>query len=74
MIDTTEAGAGSYPEPPEPIEKCYTFNCDISCKGNISVYAESFEEAEDLLKSGEYGEEEYYAFNIEDINSYNIED
>lgn len=40
MIDTTELGAGSYPEPPEPKEKLYRFEFVGLVEGIGYVYAE----------------------------------
>lgn len=74
MIDTTEAGGGSYPEPPEPKEKCYTFRCDCSVIGEISIYADNLEKAEDMLKAGEWNDGDFYEYKIEDILSYKLEE
>ena len=54
MIDTTEIGGGSYPEPPEPKEKCYQFEFNATISGYGYVYAESFEQAEEKINSGDY--------------------
>lgn len=54
MFETTLLGAGTYPEPPEPKEKCYQFdfNATISIYG--SVYAESEEEVKEMIEKGKY--------------------
>lgn len=54
MIETTEAGAGSYPTPPFTRTKLYKFTCNCSCKAMFYVYAKDTEEAFDLLDSKEY--------------------
>lgn len=69
MIDTTEIGAGSYPEPPEPKEKCYWFKFIATSKGVGYVYAESYEQAEELINSGEYEVDYTYDMNIEEITT-----
>ena len=40
-VDTVEAGAGSYPEPPESKLKCFKFNFDATISGYGLVYAEN---------------------------------
>ena len=72
-IDTTEAGGGSYPEPPEPKEKWYTFVCDCSLKAHISVWAKNLEEAENRIKSVNYDDYSYENLTVDDILSYEIE-
>ena len=72
-IDTTEAGGGSYPEPPEPTGKYYTFTCMCNTKARISVWAENLEEAEDFIKSGNYDECEHDDLGVDDILSYEID-
>lgn len=67
MIDTTEAGAGSYPEAPEDKEKCYEFTADMSFKAKITVYAESEEQARELVEKGEESDMEMFDVKIEDI-------
>ena len=73
-IITTDLGAGSYPEPPESKEKCYIFNCDISCKAKVIVWAESEEEARNHVNANNYDEIEYYDYGIEQVNDCEIEE
>ena len=40
MIDTTEAGGGSYPSPEEEKMKCYQFAFNATISGYGIVYAE----------------------------------
>ena len=68
MIDTRGLGAGSYPEPPEPKEKCYRFEFNATTKGYAYVYAENLERAEELIDSGEYEVDYTYDMKIEEIN------
>lgn len=49
-IETIGLGAGSYPSP-KITEQCYTFECECSCKANLSIYANSQIEAEEYLRS-----------------------
>ena len=53
-IETKGLGAGSYPEPPEPKEKCYQFEFNATISGYGIVYAE--DEFSALLKAerGDY--------------------
>lgn len=74
MIDTMEAGGGSYPNPPEPKLNYYTFTCDCIVKARISISAENLEQAEEYIKNGDYEECEYDEPVIEEILSYEIED
>ena len=70
MIDTTEIGGGSYPEPPEPKEKCYWFKFNATTKGAGYVYAENYERAEELINSGEYEVDYTYDMEIEEITKF----
>lgn len=54
MIDTKGLGAGSYPEQPESKKKCYQFDFNATIGGYGYVYAESVEQAEELINSGDY--------------------
>lgn len=56
MLDTTEAGGGSYPEAPEPKEKCYQFDFIATIKGYGIVYAESETEAKEKIDNNDYDE------------------
>lgn len=67
-------GAGSYPEPPEPKDKCYVITCSCSAKGEFVVYAENADEAKERLRNSEYEECELKEFQIEDIEGYEIDD
>ena len=68
MIDTRGLGAGSYPEPQEPKEKCYQFEFNATISGYGYVYAESVERAEELINSGSYDDiVDTYDMNIEEI-------
>lgn len=55
-VETIEAGAGSYPEPPEPQEKCYQFDFNATISGYGIVYAEDEMQAKELAESGDYEE------------------
>lgn len=69
-IDTIEAGAGSYPEPPEPKEKCYKFEFNATISGYGYVYAENQEEAKELIDNGEYDDiVDTFDMEIEEITS-----
>ena len=56
MLDTREIGAGSYPEPQEPKEKCYQFEFNGTIGGYGYVYAESVEQAKEKINNGDYDE------------------
>lgn len=53
-IETKGLGAGSYPEPLEPKEKCYQFDFNATIKGYGVVYAANEEQAKELIESGDY--------------------
>ncbi len=72
-METMGLGAGSYPEPPEPKDKCYVITCSCSAKVEYAVWAENYDEAVELLRSGDYSEKEVKELEIEDIDSYEIE-
>lgn len=68
MIDTVEAGAGSYPDAPENKNKEYQFEFEASIKGYGYVYAKSEEEAKELIQSGKENEiVETYDMKLENI-------
>ncbi|MCQ2978255.1 MAG: hypothetical protein MJ245_00460 [Clostridia bacterium] len=70
MIDTTEAGGGSYPEPPEPKEKCYKFEFNASISGYGYVTAKNKEEAERFIFArAEDDIADTYDMQIEEITS-----
>lgn len=54
VIDTVEAGAGSYPNPPENKLKCYQFEFNAEISGYGLVYAENEEQAEELIREEKY--------------------
>ena len=56
VIDTTEIGGGSYPEPPEPKEKCYQFEFNATVSGYGYVYAEDGFSASLKAEQGDYDE------------------
>lgn len=69
-IDTKGLGAGSYPEPPEPKEKCYKFEFDASIKGYGLVYAETEAEARELIATKDYDEIiDTWDFEIDEVTS-----
>ena len=49
MIDTREAGAGSYPEPPESKEICFNFTIEVREELKGYVYAKDIAEAHQLI-------------------------
>ena len=68
MIETKGLGAGSYPSPPEPIEKTYQFDFDASTRGYGVVTASNIEEARKLIETNDYDDiVETYGLNIEEI-------
>lgn len=73
-IITTDLGAGSYPIPPDSNEKCYIFNCDVSCKAKVILWAKSEEEARNFVNANTYDEIDYYDYKIEQVNDYVIEE
>lgn len=74
MIDTTEAGAGSYPTPPEPKNKTFIITCSCSTTTSFGINAESYEEAKEKLFNSEYDYIEFEDFTIEDIEDYQIDE
>lgn len=69
-VETIEAGAGSYPEPPEPQEKCYQFDFNASIRGYGVVYAKDEREAKEMAESGNYDDIiDAYDMQIEEITS-----
>lgn len=55
-IETKGLGAGSYPEPPEPKEKCYQFEFNAKISGYGTVYAEDEFSASLKAGQGDYDE------------------
>ena len=54
MIDTTEAGGGSYPSPEEEKLKCYQFAFNATISGYGIVYAEDEQKALIEAQQGNY--------------------
>lgn len=54
-----------YPEPKE--QKCYVFECECSCKGTITIYADSLEKAKARFDSKDYDDMEYKDYEIESV-------
>lgn len=67
MIDTTELGAGSYPEQPEPKEKLYRFEFRGLAEGYGYVYAE-----DEFSASLKASQQDYDS--IEDIQLIEVEE
>lgn len=65
MIDTAEAGAGSYPDAPENKEKCYSFKIVALCELEGYVYAENYDKAEELIMNS--NTDERYLENIKEV-------
>ena len=67
-METRGLGAGSYPDAPDNKEKCFKFEFIGSVKGHGYVYAETLEQAKELIQ---YKDEdvtiENFDFEIEDI-------
>ncbi len=61
----TSLNITDYPEPKE--QKCFEFNCECSCKGTITIYADNEEEARKRLNNSDYDYESYYLFEIENV-------
>lgn len=69
MIDTTEAGAGSYPSAPENDDyKCYRFAVAATVEIESYVYAKTYEEAVDKINENIDWEE------IESTNIVSVDD
>ena len=54
MMDTSEIGAGSYPEPPEPKLKCFKFEFRATLSGLGIIYAEDIIKAKEIAENNEY--------------------
>jgi len=72
MLDTTELGAGSYPEAPEPDYKCYKVKVSASSEIEYIVYASDENEAEHLIMNGYWDDVDTEKKKIEEI--LNIEE
>ena len=55
-------------------DKLYVFECDVSCKYLIKVWANDLETAESLCNFNDCDEYEVVEQYIETINKYNIEE
>ena len=53
-LETQGLGAGSYPEEPEPKEKCYQFEFNATISGYGIVYAEDELSASLKAEQGDY--------------------
>lgn len=74
-VDTVEAGAGSYPEPPESKLKCYQFEFDATISGYGFVYAEDEEQAKGLIMRGEYDDIiDTWGMEITDVTDIEVEE
>ena len=74
-VDTVEAGAGSYPEPPESELKCYQFEFDATISGYGFVYAENEEQAKELIMQDEYDDIiDTWGMEITDVTDIEVED
>lgn len=74
-VDTVEAGAGSYPEPPESELKCFEFNFDAEISGYGIVYAENEEQAKELIMRGEYDDiVDTWGMEMTDITKIEVSD
>lgn len=69
-VKTQEAGAGSYPEPPEEKIKCYQFDFNATICGYGIVYAKNEDEARELAENGDYSDiMDTYNLSIEEITN-----
>lgn len=69
-VETVEAGAGSYPEEPEPATKCFQFEFNASVSGYGIVYAKDEREARELVNNGSYDDiMDTWGMTIEEITS-----
>ena len=69
-LETQGLGAGSYPEEPEPKEKCYQFEFNARISGYGIVYAEDELSASLKAKQGDYDEiMDTWDMEIEEITS-----
>lgn len=75
-VDTVEAGAGSYPEPPESKLKCYQFEFDATISGYGLVYAENEEQAKELVMRDEEYDDiiDTWGMEITDVTNIELED
>jgi len=67
MLDTTELGAGSYPEPSEPDYKCYKVKVAVSSEIEYIIYACDENEAKRLIMNGYWDDVDTEKKKIEEI-------
>lgn len=68
MINTQDAGAGSYPDTPEIDIKIFEIETEISAKMKIVVYAKTEEEAIEFAEKGKNDDiNDIYDIKIENI-------
>ncbi len=72
MLDTTELGAGSYPQERETEYKCFKVKVATSSEIEYIVYAINEDEVEHLIMSGNWDDIESQKTKIEEI--LNIEE
>lgn len=53
-------------------EKCYIVTCDCSCKAELTIYANSKEEAIKLAQNQEYNDKEIKTFKVEDVMNVEV--
>ena len=69
-LETQSLGAGSYPEEPEPKEKCYRFDFNAKISGYGIVYAEDEFSANLKASQGDYDDiVDTWGMEIEEITS-----
>ncbi len=67
MLDTTELGAGSYPQAKETEYKCFKVKVSASSEIEYIVYAVDEEETERLIVNGHWDDIENQKTKIEEI-------
>ena len=74
-METMGLGAGSYPEPPEPKEKCYMLTCECSQTVEFTIWAKDYSEAEIRVMCGDYDvKNEISDLKIEEILNYEVDE
>lgn len=63
-----------YPDPPESKQKCFVFDCVISGKARVSVYANDKETAEQYCTFTDCDDFVVYEYDIEYIDSCSVEE
>ena len=74
MIDTTEAGGGSYPTPPETEEKLYAFTLECSATVERTIWAKNYDDALKQIEDEDYEDEAIISMNIEEIIESKVEE